>query len=134
MEYIRFYAGMVIVASVLAGSVASARDRSMTISSGKRTLISSFAMYDSDNCTFGQIPVGKVSTPPQSGKIEFVEERRVVDAGNCGKIQGWARNVYFTPSRGFRGVETIRIDFQYNKWTDAPALVTQSDTVTLTVK
>lgn len=118
----------------IGGVSASARDLTLTIQADKRTLISSFAMFDSESCTSGEIPVGRAVVAPRNGKIEILEERRTVDADNCGRIQGWARNVYFTPAKGFRGIENVRIDFQYNKWTDAPALVTQTDNITLIVK
>ena len=119
---------------VLGCQNAGARDLNFTIPAGKRTLISSFGMYDSENCTFGAVPVGKLVTPPQHGKVDILEERRVVNGGNCGKIQGWARNVYYTPKPGFRGSDSLRVDFQYNKFTDAPALQTDTDNITLTVK
>lgn len=123
-----------LCALTLSLSAVSARDLKYTVSPGKRTLVSSYAMYDAENCTFGAIPVGKVVTPPQGGKIEMLEERRVVDGGNCGKIQGWARNVYYTAKPGFRGEDSFRVDFQYNKFTDAPALVSDTDNITVFVK
>ncbi len=132
IRFSAFAAGLAAV--VLASQGALARDLSFNVSAGKRTLVSSFAMYDSENCTFGAIPTGKLVTPPGNGKVEILEERRVVNGDNCGKIQGWARNVYYTPRPGFRGTDTIRVDFQYNKFTDAPALTTATDNITLIVK
>lgn len=132
---IRFLAACAgVLVFFAAGMGTFARELNYTIPAGKRTLVSSFAMYDTDTCTFSEIPVGKLVTPPNGGKVEMLEERRVVDGGQCGKIQGWARNVYYTPKPGFRGTDSFRVDFQYNKFTDAPGLVSVTDNIAVTVK
>lgn len=130
---IKFFASVALGLSVagFASGLVAADDMTMTVKPGQRTMIYSYAMYDSEQCVSGQIPVGRVVGSPVGGRFEFVEERRTMDAGRCGRIQGWARNVYFTSAPGFRGTASGRVDFEYNKWTDAPAMT--ADTVTFTI-
>ncbi|MCZ8182247.1 MAG: hypothetical protein O9322_04695 [Beijerinckiaceae bacterium] len=124
---------LLLAATLFAGS-AIAGSYAVRVPAGKRILVATFALYDTDTCTFGAIPEGKLVTPPQHGRVEILQERRVIDGGQCGRIEGWARNVYFTPSRGFRGTDTMRVDFQYNKWSDAPGLTSDSRSITLQVQ
>lgn len=124
---------LIFLATLFAGSVL-AESYSLRVPAGKRTLVASFALYDTDTCTFGEVPVGRLVTPPKNGRVEIVQERRVVDGGQCGQIQGWARNVYFTPAAGFRGSDFLRVDFQYNKWSDSPGLMAVTRNVTLAVQ
>ncbi|MCZ8260703.1 MAG: hypothetical protein O9333_11310 [Beijerinckiaceae bacterium] len=124
---------LILSATLFAGSVL-AESYSLRVPPGKRMLVASLAMYDTDTCTFGAVPVGKLVTPPKHGRVEILQERRVIDGGQCGQIQGWARNVYFTPAPGFRGADFLRVDFEYNKWTDAPGITAITRNVTLAVQ
>lgn len=131
----QFIRRLVLLLTVtLFASSAIAESYSVRVPAGKRILVATFALYDTDACTFGAVPEGKLVTPPQHGRVEILQERRVLDGGRCGRIEGWARNVYFTPSRGFRGTDAIRVDFHYNKWSDAPGLTAVTRSITLQVQ
>ncbi|HRE19839.1 MAG TPA: hypothetical protein PKW21_02235 [Rhabdaerophilum sp.] len=121
-------------AAILFVAEAGARDLRISAAAGKRTLVSSHAVYDSDTCTFGAVPEGKVVVAPQYGRVEIVEESRVIQGGNCGRIDGWARNVYYTSGRGFRGNDFMRIDFQRNYFSDAPSLISDTDNISVIVR
>lgn len=124
---------LILSATLFAGS-AIAESYSVRVPAGKRILVATMALYDSDTCTFGAVPEGKLVTPPQHGRVEILQERRVIDGGRCGRIEGWARNVYFTPSRGFRGTDAMRVDFHYNRWSDAPGLTAVTRSIALQVQ
>ncbi len=126
--------GFLVAASVFSVAGAGARDLHLAVPAGKRTLVSSHAVYSSDTCTFSAIPVAKLIVPPKHGRVEMVEERRVLQGGNCGRIEGWARNVYYTPTRGYRGEDSMRVDFQRNYFSDAPSLVSDTDNITVIVR
>ncbi|MFY8114855.1 MAG: hypothetical protein ACOVOC_11585 [Rhabdaerophilum sp.] len=125
---------ILLLATTLFAGSAMAETYAVRVPAGKRILVATFALYDTDTCAFGAVPEGKLVTPPQHGRVDILQERRVLDGGQCGRIEGWARNVYFTPSRGFRGTDAMRVDFLYNKWSDAPGLTAVTRSITLQVQ
>lgn len=113
---------------------AGAEDFNREVSAGKRTLVGQFALYSMDTCYAGAVPDAKVGKAPANGKLDFTEERVVTKAGNCDAQAISFRRVYYTPKPGFRGQDSVSVDFFYNRYSDAPGLMNRRESYNITVK
>lgn len=90
---------------------AVADDFRSTVAAGKRSAIGSFGTYNTFTCAPSAVPQVRVAQKPEHGKIEVVEERRVMNAGRCGRVEANLMMIYYTPVAGYRGPDAGSIDF-----------------------
>lgn len=116
------------------GATVAQAQQVVNVPAGKRTLIGTFSLYNSESCTSGAIPEARVSSAPSNGKIDFVMEQRRINAGRCGGMMAWARAVYYTPKPGFRGQDETTVNFIYEVFSDGPERGNQSNTYRMNVR
>ncbi len=90
---------------------AMAEDFRVAVSAGKRSVIGSIGTYNTFTCAPSAVPQPRVAQQPEHGKVEVVEERRVLNAGRCGRIESNLLVVYYTPRAGYRGPDAASVDF-----------------------
>lgn len=134
MKILGFIASALVFSVVALPSLAQASDVNVKTSPGKRVLASQFALFSPDTCYSSALPDARIAQQPAHGKVEIGQEAKRVRAGNCGSMVIQFRTVYYTPNPGFRGTDTISVDYFYNMFSDAPRPTNRRQTSTITVQ
>ncbi len=112
-------------------SHAVADDMAVSVASGKRTAVASYGTYSTFECTAGGVPQFKIGRAPANGSIEVREERRVMNAGRCGRVSANVLIVYYTARKGFRGQDAAAVDF--TSFAFAEGSETRTERITLSI-
>lgn len=111
-----------------------AEDMTVTVAAGKRSAIGTYGTYSTGGCTAGPVAQSRVATQAQHGRIEFVEERRIISAGQCGRVQANVVVVYYTPRKGYRGPDRASGDFSYDAFAESSRQIGNRVNFNITVK
>lgn len=114
--------------------VSPAMAQSMTVPAGKRTLISNFALWDTEQCAAAEVPDAKLVKSPQNGRIDFGTVSQTVSGSGCAPFNMTVRGVFYTPKAGFRGEDEVVIDYFFNRYSDAPGGTSRRHVIPIIVK
>lgn len=126
----------ILVAAVLAclgAGAAMAETLQREARSGQNSPLLSFSIYNVDTCYAGGLAKARVVTPPENGKVEFRQGQSRV-AGQCGTLVALSQQVYYTSRAGFRGVDEMVVEFEYNPTVEAPRMTSRRYTIRVLVR
>ncbi len=120
--------------ALLLGHGMAIAQESAVVQAGKRTAIGAFALYSPVECAAMATPETRIAARPQNGTVEIVSERRVVSGPQCKPFQMPVQVIYYTPKAGFRGSDSVSVDFFYQAFVEAPRSASQRQSYSITVR
>ncbi|PLX36301.1 MAG: hypothetical protein C0606_16550 [Hyphomicrobiales bacterium] len=129
--------GMLISLAFLAAGPAYAESaKDVTVRAGRTTAVHGFIYYLLGSCSTALAVEPSIRTAPQHGTTKFIRKQTVrpKDATHCPGRKVTAHYVLYTPKRGYRGPDSLVVDYRYHANVVTARMVTRSFAVNITVK
>lgn len=103
----------ILGAAALLSTATSSFAEDRTVPANKTSVISFYYVFLEENCSFGAKPTFKILTPPEHGTITSRWTKVKLDdvRKNCKGRQIPGTAVFYTPNKGYRGKDHVRVGF-----------------------
>lgn len=107
-----------------------------SVAANKTTVVHSMFRYARDSCQPVANAQASIRRQGQHGKAVIKRFRQKLPANSriCPGMIASGPAIYYTPKRGFRGSDTVVVDYQTNAYLSTARPITRTYTILITVK